>query len=100
MELQGTFVWADGRKYEGEWKDGGYHGRGEYTHRDGSQYQVIDVLDIYSYLGKGEWKDNMRNGKGVFSWSDGDKFEGEWSDGRRIGRGIFISKVMIRLENH
>lgn len=74
---QGTFTWADGRRYEGQWKDGGYHGNGEYTHRDGSKY-------------KGEWVDNFRHGFGIFYWADGDYFEGNWHEGKRFGPGKFF----------
>jgi hypothetical protein len=45
-EGQGTFTWADGRKYIGGWKDGKQHGIGEYVTPDGTQ--------------KGEWVDGKR----------------------------------------
>ena len=34
-EGHGTFVWADGRKYIGEWKAGKQHGVGTYISKDG-----------------------------------------------------------------
>jgi len=30
-EGHGAFKWPDGRKYEGQWKDGKQHGTGTYT---------------------------------------------------------------------
>ena len=33
---QGTFTWGSGAKYVGEFKDGNYHGQGTYTFADGT----------------------------------------------------------------
>ena len=32
----GTYTWADGDKYVGEYKDGNQHGQGTYTQADGT----------------------------------------------------------------
>ena len=40
----GTYTYADGDKYVGEWKDDKYHGQGTYTSPSGGKYV-------------GEWKD-------------------------------------------
>jgi len=31
----GTYLWPDGRKYEGEWKDNKMHGEGNFDWGDG-----------------------------------------------------------------
>ena len=36
---QGTETLPDGRKYEGEWKEGEKHGQGTWTHPDGDKYE-------------------------------------------------------------
>jgi len=54
--------------YEGEYKDGTYHGQGTETWPDGDKYE-------------GEFKEGKRNGHGVYTWSDGRKYEGEFRDG-------------------
>jgi hypothetical protein len=51
---QGTITWANGDKYEGEWKDGNTHGKGTFTWADGDKYV-------------GEYKDGMKHGKGTFT---------------------------------
>ena len=33
---QGTYTWASGDKYVGEWKDGKTHGQGTHTYADGT----------------------------------------------------------------
>ena len=96
--VQGTYIWSDGRKYEGvikdgkpsgqgtltspdgykyvgQWKDGKQEGQGNYNHVDGGRYL-------------GEWKDGKFHGQGTLTWSNGDKYEGEWKDGRRNGQGV------------
>lgn len=32
----GVYSWADGRRYEGEWKNGKQHGKGKYILLDGT----------------------------------------------------------------
>ena len=47
--------------YDGEWKDGKYHGKGTIEYSDGTKY-----------LGK--WKDSLPNGKGTLTDSFGNKY--------------------------
>ena len=44
-KTKGTYTWSDGRKYEGEHKDGERQGQGTYTFPSGDKYKYI-----------GEWK--------------------------------------------
>lgn len=37
----GTFLWPDGRKYEGEYQYNKKHGRGILTKADGQEYEVV-----------------------------------------------------------
>lgn len=46
-EGKGKFVWADGKTYDGEWKDGKQHGIGNYYGGSGDTK-------------KGEWKNGKR----------------------------------------
>ena len=39
MEGQGTYIWPNGKKYEGEWKDGKKHGEGTILFKDGSKME-------------------------------------------------------------
>ena len=74
---QGTLTLPDGAKYVGEWKDNKRHGQGTFTLPDGEKYV-------------GEYRDNIRNGQGTYTFADGDKYVGEYRDDLRNGQGYYI----------
>ena len=57
----------DGGCYEGEYKDGKYHGQGTETWSDGDKYE-------------GEFKDGKNHGQGTLTFPDGIKFVGEFKE--------------------
>ena len=65
---QGTITWANGDKYEGEWKDGKKHGKGTETCSNGDKYE-------------GDWKDGEKHGKGTETKIK----KGLWVNGQYIG---------------
>ena len=71
---QGTYTWADGGKYVGEFKDGMQHGAGTATFTNGNKYV-------------GEWKKGKQDGFGTKFFSDGMNYVGEWKDGEEHGQG-------------
>ncbi len=78
---QGTYTfgpnteWA-GDKYVGEYKDDKFNGRGTYTFANGAKYV-------------GEWKDGNENGQGTYTYADGAKYAGEFKDDKRNGQGTY-----------
>ena len=60
----GTWTFANGDKYVGEWKDDLFHGQGTYTWPDGQKYV-------------GEYKDDNKHGQGTHTWPSGQKYVGE-----------------------
>jgi len=48
------YLWENGTKYLGEWKDGKKHGQGTYTYGKGE-------WEVDKYVG--EWKDGKWNGQ-------------------------------------
>ena len=69
--------------YEGEFKNGNFHGQGTLTHSNGSIY-------------KGDFKDHYKTGYGVYfiksgEWY-GDKYEGQFKDGNFHGKGTYTHK--------
>ena len=74
----GTYTFADGYKYVGEWRGGKRNGQGTFTVADGSKYV-------------GEYRDDKRNGQGTFTLADGSKYVGEFRDGVFYGQGTYTS---------
>jgi len=66
---QGTGTYVSGNKHIGKYKDGYRNGQGTYTYVSGSKYV-------------GQWRDNTMNGYGVYTWADGETKEGIWKNGR------------------
>ena len=71
----GTYTWASGSKYIGEYKDGKKHGQGANTQANGNKYV-------------GEYKDGKRHGQGTYNWKDGRIWVGEWENGELSGYAI------------
>jgi len=68
-------VWADGRRYDGEWLENRCNGRGVLTYKDGRRYE-------------GEYKLDKMHGKGVYIWAEGARYEGEYKEHKKHGRGL------------
>ena len=83
---QGIMTYANGAKYEGEWKNGEKNGKGVMTYANGDKYE-------------GEWKKNSRQGKGVMVYANGDKYEGNWK-GYPMGYGKYIKPNGCRWEGY
>ena len=67
-EGRGKYIYPNGEKYVGEWKNGKFCGQGTYTFPDGRMYV-------------GELKNRKYNGQGTFTLPDGTKYVGEYKDG-------------------
>jgi hypothetical protein len=52
MTGRGFMIWADGRRYDGEWHENRCNGRGVLTYKDGRRYE-------------GEYKLDKMHGKGA-----------------------------------
>ena len=74
MDKLGTFVFADGDRYEGHFKRGAMHGYGV--------YRWDHTGDVYF----GEWRNNAQHGCGIkFSGQDDGAEYGEWKDDQYLG---------------
>ena len=77
-EGKGTYTFACGDTYEGEWLDGMYHGYGKYSSKDSDEYE-------------GQWVNDRMSGHGKFFYRElGDVYEGDWENGFREGFGKYM----------
>ena len=68
MHGKGTYTFANGTKYIGEYKDDKRHGQGTWTHADGSTYV-------------GQFMDGQYNGLGKYTLANGTVgHDGEWEN--------------------
>jgi hypothetical protein len=73
---QGTYTWANGDQYVGEFKEMQPHGQGTYTFVNGNKYV-------------GEFKDAQPHGQVTATYANGDQYVGEFKDGKRNGQGTY-----------
>ena len=69
---QGTYTYANGDKYVGEYKDDKIYGQGTFTRANGNKYV-------------GELMDNKMHGQGTFTFTDGTIGRGLWENGNIVG---------------
>ena len=74
FEGWGTYRFADGDVYEGEWKAGEREGRGTARFADGNVYE-------------GEFKADKREGRGTYRYADGRVVVSCYAGGARVGEG-------------
>jgi hypothetical protein len=73
---KGTYQFANGDKYYGQWKEGKMNGTGKYEFANGDRYN-------------GTFHDNKRDGTGVYVWKNKGSYTGQWKVGKREGTGVF-----------
>jgi len=73
---RGTYAYAKGDIYVGEFKDGKRHGGGTYAYNNGDQYV-------------GAYKDDELHGQGTYVYAGGDQYVGAYKYGKRHGQGTF-----------
>lgn len=89
---KGRIMYACGISYEGDFKNGNYHGFGiKYIYKDNfkdGNYHGFGIDDI-PYLSKyeGYWEYGKENGKGTYTNWNG-VYEGDYIDGKKHGYGI------------
>ena len=96
--IQTTFKRA---KYEGEYKNGKFHGHGTYTGKYGDNYVgqfkngEFSGQGTYTWAAKerakyvGRFKNDKYHGQGIYTFADGAKYVGRFKDGKFYGQGTY-----------
>jgi len=87
----GTFQFAEGEKYEGEWKNG-IRIKGKYYYKSGNIYDGSFSQDIYS--------NTKPHGFGIKTYSSGAKYEGLWEYGKRTNGTYYYTSGNIYKGDH
>ena len=84
---QGTYVWADGRRFEGSWVKNAQHGIGVSYLPDGRvQYSGVWIDGVYRWQ---VLSGDVQNGTGKIKTPEGDVYEGLFSNFIPEGEGVF-----------
>ncbi|XP_036020775.1 mismatch repair endonuclease PMS2 isoform X2 [Mus musculus] len=98
MHGQGTYIWADGLKYEGSiyYNQEGtswYEGDWVYNIKKGWGIRCYKSGNIY----EGQWENNMRHGEGRMRWlTTNEEYTGHWEKGIQNGFGThtwFLKRI-------
>jgi len=73
---KGVYVYENGDRYEGEFKDGRRSGEGVFQYANGDSFA-------------GSYDNDVRNGRGVYIFKNGDRYEGDFKNGEREGKGVY-----------
>jgi serine/threonine-protein kinase PpkA len=77
---QGIYQYHNGEKYEGQFVDGKINGTGTYYYNSGNRYE-------------GTWKDGIKSGTGTHYYAArGERYVGEFKDNEPHGEGIYYYK--------
>ncbi|KAJ3187945.1 hypothetical protein HDU85_006338 [Gaertneriomyces sp. JEL0708] len=106
-KLNGKFIYPDGSRYEGEYKEHDPNisavarcGTGTFTcATSGCVYSGSWESDRMEGPGEivypsgaryeGQWQNGKYHGNGTYIWANGSRFEGEFREGQMQGRGKF-----------
>ncbi len=96
---RGTYIYASGAKYKGQFRNGKIHGDGvlyftngnkyigrwENQYRQGKGKLIFSNGDVY----KGNFNKSRFSGNGTMEFKDGDKYVGNWKNDRQDGKGTY-----------
>lgn len=74
-------IWPDGTIYDGQWKDGFYHGVGR-----------LDIQGVGDLVYDGEFEKGVYQGFGRMYYDSGHYLECTWIDNKAIGEGIITGR--------
>lgn len=95
----GTWYYAQGDRYEGNFANGKRHGVGRYHFSNGNRYEgqfdngAISGFGTYYYTNgdiyEGNYKNGKRCGAGISTYSNGAKYLGNFENDVKHGKGVY-----------
>ncbi|MGJ3250584.1 MAG: pentapeptide repeat-containing protein [Elainellaceae cyanobacterium] len=104
---RGTMIFANGDRYDGEYRDGRRNGCGTFTFDNGRQYVGQFENDQFEGIGIwtletgdryiGEFQANKCHGEGTFQFTDGSSETGTWRNGSLINGDLSCGRGAAHL---
>jgi len=98
----GTYIWANGQRYSGNWLNDLPDGEGELISSGGDRYTGGFIKGrrqgqgrvVYSDKSEynGTWRDDLPSGAGVIRFIDGDVYDGQVVAGKQSGDGTLTRR--------
>ncbi len=95
----GTYTYANGNKYIGEFSQNMASGKGVMSFANGDRYEGLFKNNLRNGFGTykfadgrvyvGEYKDDLYNGNGTYTQKNGEKYIGEFKNGTYNGSGTY-----------
>ena len=79
---KGVYNWSNKKSYNGNWLNGRMNGKGKFTYQDGSYYE-------------GEFVNGKKSGYGVYKWGNDKYYEGKWKNDKQNGYGVYYDKNKV-----
>ncbi len=94
----GVKVFPDGRRYEGDFREGAFEGQGTMTFpsgavytgrfRNGKRHGLGAMTFANGFRYEGHFRENRSHGYGALFFPDGTEYHGQFENGRFNGRGV------------
>lgn len=84
---KGTFEYANGDKYVGDWKEDMQHGKGIYFFHTGDRYE-------------GSYVQGERTGEGIYYHASGNKYVGNFKNGMQDGHGTLHGRTVLYMTDN
>jgi hypothetical protein len=103
MHGKGTYTWANGDTYEGQFSNGVIEGKGTIFNREnGSRYTgdwlggKMDGFGVFRWASGLVYEGGMRkgccDGEGMLEWGDGERWAGKFKGNERCGKGVVYGR--------
>ena len=111
---KGTYTWADGREYKGDWINGNRYGKGTFTLAHGCRYEGDWYNDSIHGFGKrihteiccdyvedglieyaGYYTNDLQHGQGKCFYKDGSYDIGTWKNDKKHGTFLCYDNIFF-----